>query len=85
MYHVPVLLSETIEWLNIKTNGIYVDCTFGGGGHSAAILSELGKEGKLFGFDKDLDAERNVMKDKRFQFVRGNFKHITNFLRYCGV
>jgi 16S rRNA (cytosine1402-N4)-methyltransferase len=85
MYHVPVLLSETIEGLNIKPDGVYVDCTFGGGGHSAAILAKLGNKGKLFGFDRDLEAAGNALKDNRFQFVRGNFKHITNFLRYYGV
>ena len=85
MYHIPVLKNEAIAWLNIKQNGVYVDCTFGGGGHSAAILAELGEKGRLFGFDRDLDAFQNTLNDSRFTFVRGNFKHITNFLEYYGV
>lgn len=84
MYHVPVLLEESIECLRIKPDGVYVDCTFGGGGHSRAILARLGKKGKLYGFDQDREAYRNTTDDKRFTFVRGNFKYISNFLRYYG-
>ncbi|MDR3327651.1 MAG: 16S rRNA (cytosine(1402)-N(4))-methyltransferase RsmH [Prevotellaceae bacterium] len=85
MYHIPVLLEETLEGLDIKPDGVYVDCTFGGGGHAAAILARLGENGRLFGFDRDLDAQHNALNDRRFMFVRGNFKHITNFLRYYDV
>jgi len=84
MYHVPVLLEESIECLRIKPDGVYVDCTFGGGGHSRAILARLGKKGKLYGFDQDREAYRNTTDDERFTFVRGNFKYISNFLRYYG-
>lgn len=85
VYHVPVLLDESIEGLNIKPNGTYVDLTFGGGGHSSAILQKLSSKGKLFGFDQDEDAIANAPKDKRFTFVRGNFRYFRNFLRYNGV
>ena len=85
MYHVPVLLNETLEGLNIKPNGVYVDVTFGGGGHSRAILERLGKGGRLFGFDQDEDAMKNALNDKRFTFVRSNFRYLTNFLRYHGI
>ncbi|MDR0830931.1 MAG: 16S rRNA (cytosine(1402)-N(4))-methyltransferase RsmH [Prevotellaceae bacterium] len=85
LYHVPVLLQESVNGLNIKPNGVYIDCTFGGGGHSAEILKHLGKNGKLFGFDQDIDALKNSLNDKRFTFVRGNFKHLENFLRYYNV
>jgi 16S rRNA (cytosine1402-N4)-methyltransferase len=85
MYHIPVLLEETLEGLDIKPDGVYVDCTFGGGGHSAAILARLGEDGRLFGFDRDLEAQHNAFNDRRFVFVRGNFKHITNFLKYYGI
>ncbi len=84
MYHVPVLLEESIECLRIKPDGVYVDCTFGGGGHSRAILARLGNKGKLYGFDQDREACRNTTDDERFTFVRGNFKYISNFLRYYG-
>ena len=84
MYHVPVLLEESIECLRIKPDGVYVDCTFGGGGHSQAILARLGNKGKLYGFDQDREAYRNTTDDERFTFVRGNFKYISNFLRYYG-
>lgn len=84
MYHVPVLLEESIERLRIKPDGVYVDCTFGGGGHSRAILARLGNKGKLYGFDQDREAYRNTTDDERFTFVRGNFKYISNFLRYYG-
>lgn len=85
MYHIPVLLPESIEALAIKPDGIYVDCTFGGGGHSRAILDRLDHKGRLYGFDRDKDARENVPHDERFTFVRGNFKHIGNFLRYYGI
>ena len=85
MYHIPVLLPESIEALAIKPDGIYVDCTFGGGGHSRAILDHLDHKGRLYGFDRDKDARENVPYDERFTFVRGNFKHIGNFLRYYGI
>jgi 16S rRNA (cytosine1402-N4)-methyltransferase len=85
VYHVPVLLNESIEGLNIKPNGTYVDLTFGGGGHSSAILQKLSAKGKLFGFDQDEDAMANAPKDKRFTFVRGNFRYFRNFLRYHKV
>ena len=85
MYHIPVLLPESIEALAIKPDGIYVDCTFGGGGHSRAILDRLDHKGRLYGFDSDKDARENVPHDERFTFVRGNFKHIGNFLRYYGI
>lgn len=85
MYHIPVLLPESIEALAIKPDGIYVDCTFGGGGHSRAILDRLDHKGRLYGFDRDKDASENVPHDERFTFVRGNFKHIGNFLRYYGI
>lgn len=85
MYHVPVLLSESLEGLNIKPDGVYVDVTFGGGGHSRAILDRLGVNGHLYAFDQDEDAMQNVVHDNRFTFVRSNFKYLTNFLRYYGV
>lgn len=84
-YHVPVLLQQSIDGLNICAEGIYVDVTFGGGGHSKEILKRLGKHGRLLGFDQDADAERNIVDDKRFTFVRSNFRYLKNFLRYYGV
>ena len=84
-YHIPVLLSETIDALAIKESGVYVDCTFGGGGHSKAILSRLGKEGRLFAFDQDEDARQNVPADERVTFVPQNFRHLQRFLRLHGV
>lgn len=85
IYHIPALLGETIDLLRIKPEGTYVDCTFGGGGHSRAILERLGPEGHLYGFDRDLDALANVPDDPRFTFVHGDFRFITNFLEYYGV
>lgn len=85
MYHVPVMLEECLQGLDIKPNGTYVDLTFGGGGHSRAILDRLGSEGHLFSFDQDLDALENAFDDKRFTFVRSNFCYLYNFLRYYGV
>lgn len=83
-YHIPALLDETINGLAIKPDGVYVDATFGGGGHSRAIVGKLGENGKLFGFDQDIDAYGNRIDDKRFTFVHGNFRFIKNFLRYYG-
>ena len=83
-YHKPVLLAESIEGLNIKPDGIYVDVTFGGGGHSKEILKNL-KNGFLYGFDQDLDAEKNSITSNNFKFIRSNFRYIKNFLRLEGV
>ncbi len=80
-YHTPVLLNETIDGLNIKPNGVYVDCTFGGGGHSRAILGRLDENGILVAFDQDDDARKNLPDDKRIVFVPQNFRHIQRFLR----
>ena len=85
VYHIPALLSQTIDGLNIAADGIYIDCTFGGGGHSRAIVERLGKKGKLFGFDQDLDASANAIKDDRFEFVNSNFRYIKRFMRYYGI
>lgn len=84
-YHIPALLEETINLLDIHAGGVYVDVTFGGGGHSRAILSRLGENGRLFGFDRDLDAAANVPDDSRFTFVHGDFRFIKNYLRYHGI
>ena len=82
-YHVPVLLRETVDGLDVKPDGVYVDVTFGGGGHSREILSRLGSEGRLFSFDQDADAEQNVPADEsRLTFVRSNFRYLTNWMRY---
>ena len=83
-YHVPVLLKECIEGLNIKPNGVYVDVTFGGGGHSKEILKNLGKDGVLIAFDQDPDAQRNKIEDPRFLFVDQNFSFLKNNLRLLG-
>lgn len=80
-YHVPVLLNETIELMRIKPGGVYVDCTFGGGGHSKAILQQLNEEGKLLAFDQDPDAAANLPDDKRILFVPHNFRHLSRFCR----
>jgi 16S rRNA (cytosine1402-N4)-methyltransferase len=80
-YHTPVLLEEAITALNIKANGVYVDCTFGGGGHSKAILEKLGAAGKLIAFDQDAAAQENLPQDDRVIFVPHNFRHIQRFLR----
>jgi 16S rRNA (cytosine1402-N4)-methyltransferase len=80
-YHIPVLLKEVIEGLNIKSDGIYVDCTFGGGGHAKELLTYLGKEGKLIAFDQDANASRNIPEDERLVFVPHNFRHLQRFLR----
>lgn len=84
-YHVPVLLKESVDGLDIRPNGVYVDVTFGGGGHSREILSRLGAGGRLYGFDQDADAERNIIGDGRFTFVRSNFRYLKNWMRYYGV
>ncbi len=84
-YHVPVLLRESVDGLAIKPDGVYIDTTFGGGGHSREILSRLGKKGHLFSFDQDADAERNSIDDDRFTFVRSNFRYIKNWMRYYDI
>ena len=84
-YHVPVLLQESVDGLDIQPDGIYVDVTFGGGGHSREILSRLGPKGHLYSFDQDADTEKNIVADDRFTFVRSNFRYIRNWMRYYGV
>ena len=84
-YHVPVLLNESIDGLAIKPDGIYVDVTFGGGGHSREILRRLGADGHLFSFDQDADAEKNIVDDDRFTFVHSNFRWLANWMRYYDV
>ena len=93
-YHIPVLLKESIDGLAIRPDGVYVDVTFGGGGHSREILQRLGNKGRLFSFDQDADAEQNVIADElfsegqksgRFTFVRSNFRYLRNWMRYYGV
>ena len=84
-YHVPVLLEESVGGLDIKPGGVYVDVTFGGGGHSREILKRLDNKGRLFGFDQDEDAEHNIVDDDRFTFVRSNFRYLKNWMRYYGV
>ena len=83
-YHVPVLLNESVEGLNIHPKGIYVDATFGGGGHSAAILSKL-NGGHLFSFDQDSDAKQNALESEWFTFVHHNFAYVKNFMQYFEV
>ena len=84
-YHNPVLLKESVDGLNIKEDGVYVDVTFGGGGHSREILSRLGKKGKLFAFDQDEDALENALDDERFQLIHENFRYMTQFLKFYGI
>ena len=84
-YHTPVLLEESLEGLSIRPGGTYVDATFGGGGHSRALLSRLNADGRLFGFDQDADVAPNILSDNRFVFVRGNFRYLSNFMQYHGV
>ena len=84
-YHVPVLLRESVDGLDIQPDGVYVDVTFGGGGHSREILSRLGSKGRLYSFDQDADAEKNIVADERFTFVRSNFRYLSNWMRYYGV
>ncbi|MGC1515520.1 MAG: 16S rRNA (cytosine(1402)-N(4))-methyltransferase RsmH [Maribacter sp.] len=85
MYHNPVLLKESVEGLAIKENGIYVDVTFGGGGHSKEILKRLGAGGKLFAFDQDEDAQANRLEDERFVLIAENFRYISQFLKFYGI
>lgn len=84
-YHIPVLLAPAVDGLDIRPDGIYVDVTLGGGGHTREILRRLGPEGRLLGFDQDADAEQNIPDDGRFTFVRSNFRYLHNFLRYHGI
>ena len=79
LYHVPALLNESIDGLKVLPSGIYVDVTFGGGGHSREILSRLGENGRLLGFDQDEDAVANIIPDNRFTFVRSNFRYLKTF------
>lgn len=85
VYHIPVLLEATVDGLGIVPDGIYADVTFGGGGHSREILRRLGPNGHLYSFDQDEDAERNIVSDERFTFVRSNFRYLKNWMRYHGV
>lgn len=84
-YHVPVMLNECLEGLNINPEGVYVDLTYGGGGHSNAILQRLSAKGHLYAFDQDLDAMQRAVVDERFTFVRSNFRYVKNWMRYYGV
>lgn len=85
-YHVPVLMKDSVDGLNVRPEGIYVDVTFGGGGHSREILTRLGRGGgHLYSFDQDADAERNIVDDGRLTFVRSNFRYLKNWMRYYGV
>lgn len=85
VYHTPVLLHESVDGMNIRTDSICVDVTFGGGGHSKEILSRLGKKGHLYAFDQDEDAINNIQEDERFTFIRSNFRFLKNFIKYHGV
>ena len=85
VYHIPVLLDESVNGLNIKSSGVYVDVTFGGGGHSKEILSRLNGKGHLFSFDQDADAEKNIEASEGFTFVRSNFRYLKNWMRYYGI
>lgn len=85
VYHIPALFKESLEGLNIKKDGTYVDVTFGGGGHSKGIIANLGTDGKLFSFDQDEDAKRNLIDDDRFTFVKSNFRFLKNFMKYHKV
>ena len=85
VYHIPVLLKESIDGMNLQPGGIYVDVTFGGGGHSKEILHRGDSSIRLLSFDQDEDAERNIVNDQRFTFVRSNFRYLYNFLRYHGI
>ncbi len=84
-YHIPVLLNESIDGLNLHPGGVYVDVTFGGGGHSREILRRMPKGGHLYSFDQDADAEQNIIDDSRFTFVRSNFRYLKNWMRYYGI
>ena len=85
IYHIPAMLKETIQGLNIQPDGLYVDVTFGGGGHSRAILQQLSEQGKLYSFDQDLDTLQNAMHQDNWQFVHSNFRYLRNFMDYYGV
>lgn len=85
IYHIPALLNESIDGLNINPSGVYVDVTFGGGGHSKEILSRLNDKGRLFSFDQDSDAIQNAFGDERFTFIRSNFRYLKNFLSFYGI
>ena len=85
IYHIPAMLRETIQGLNIQPDGLYVDVTFGGGGHSQAILQQLSEQGKLYSFDQDLDTLQNAMHQDNWQFVHSNFRYLRNFMDYYGV
>ena len=85
VYHIPALLPQALDALDIKPDGVYVDATFGGGGHSRAIVERLGPDGHLYGFDQDEDAVSRAFTDPRFTIVYGNFRFLSNFLRYYGV
>ena len=84
-YHIPVLMKDSVDGLNIGSAGIYVDVTFGGGGHSREILSRLDADGHLYSFDQDADAEKNIINDNRLTFVRSNFRYLKNWMRYYGI
>lgn len=84
-YHIPVLMKDSVDGLNIGSAGVYVDVTFGGGGHSREILSRLDADGHLYSFDQDADAEKNIINDNRLTFVRSNFRYMKNWMRYYGV
>lgn len=84
-YHIPVLMKDSVDGLNIGSAGIYVDVTFGGGGHSREILSRLDADGHLYSFDQDADTEKNIINDNRLTFVRSNFRYLKNWMRYYGV
>ena len=84
-YHVSVLLKESVDGLDIQPDGVYVDTTFGGGGHSREILSRLGKKGHMYSFDQDADAEKNIVDDDRFTFVRSNFRYLKQWMRFFQV
>lgn len=85
VYHIPVLLKESVDGLDINPDGVYVDVTFGGGGHSREILSRLGDNGHLFSFDQDADTENNIVDDPRFTFVHSNFRWLSNWMRYYDI
>lgn len=85
VYHIPALLPEAINLLQIRPQGVYIDATFGGGGHSRAIMKALGEKGHLYSFDRDMDAYANRIDDNRFTFVHSNFRFIENFMRFYGV
>ena len=85
VYHIPALLSASLEALDIKPDGVYIDATYGGGGHSRALVERLSPQGHLFGFDRDIEAVERAMKDSRFTMIHGNFSYLTNFMRFHGI